>query len=248
MLSCRNNRRSVVQRWPAVPMAENATPRRVRFRSAVGDTMAALFPPSSSKLRPKRAATRGPTSRPMRVDPVADTSATLELSTRASPKARPPINSWLSPSGACPPAALKRAIARSIIAWAASADRLAFSDGFHTTALPQTSASAVFHDQTATGKLKADITPTTPKGCQVSIMRWLGRSEAIVYPYNCRERPTAKSQISIISCTSPAPSEITLPTSIDTRRPRSALWLRNSSAQSRTNSPRCGAGTVRQAR
>ena len=33
--------------------------------------MAALLPPSSSRLRPKRAATRGPTSRPIRVEPVA---------------------------------------------------------------------------------------------------------------------------------------------------------------------------------
>ncbi|MNT60518.1 hypothetical protein D3C72_1981040 [compost metagenome] len=57
-----------------------------------------------------------------------------------------------------------------------------FSDGFQTTELPQTIASAVFHDQTATGKLKAEMTPTTPSGCQVSIMRWPGRSVAIVRP------------------------------------------------------------------
>ena len=46
-----------------------------------------------------------------------------------------------------------------------------FSDGFQTTASPQTKASAAFHDHTATGKLKAEMTPTTPTGCQVSIMR-----------------------------------------------------------------------------
>ena len=34
-----------------------------------------------------------------------------------------------------------------------------FSDGFQTTLSPQTSASAPFHDQTATGKLKAEMTP-----------------------------------------------------------------------------------------
>lgn len=74
-----------------------------------------------------------------------------------------------------------------------------FSEGFQTTELPQTSASAVFHDHTATGKLNALITPTTPSGCQVSRMWWPGRSDAMVRPYNWRERPTAKSQISIIS-------------------------------------------------
>ena len=56
------------------------------------------------------------------------------------------------------------------------------SDGFHTTVSPQTSATAVFHDHTATGKLNALMTPTTPSGCQVSISRWPGRSEGIVCP------------------------------------------------------------------
>ena len=42
----------------------------------------------------------------------------------------------------------------------ASAVSGVFSDGFQTTESPQTSASAAFHDQTATGKLKAEMTPT----------------------------------------------------------------------------------------
>ena len=62
----------------------------------------------------------------------------------------------------------------------ASAVSGVISDGFQTTVSPHTRASAVFHDQTATGKLKAEMTPTTPSGCQVSISRWPGRSEAMV--------------------------------------------------------------------
>jgi len=57
-----------------------------------------------------------------------------------------------------------------------------FSDGFHTTEFPHTTASAKFHAQTATGKLNALMTPTTPSGCHVSLMRCPGRSEAIVRP------------------------------------------------------------------
>ena len=57
-----------------------------------------------------------------------------------------------------------------------------FSDGFQITGSPQTSASAAFQDQTATGKLKAEITAQGPIGCQVSIMRCPGRSEAMVSP------------------------------------------------------------------
>ena len=45
------------------------------------------------------------------------------------------------------------------MACTASAVSGVFSDGFHTTVSPQTRASAAFHDQTATGKLKAEMTP-----------------------------------------------------------------------------------------
>ena len=56
------------------------------------------------------------------------------------------------------------------------------SDGFHTTESPHTNASAAFHDHTATGKLNAEMTATGPAGCHCSIMRWPGRSDAIVRP------------------------------------------------------------------
>ena len=44
-------------------------------------------------------------------------------------------------------------------------------DGFQTTGSPQTIARAVFQLQTATGKLKAVMTPIGPSGCHVSIIR-----------------------------------------------------------------------------
>ncbi len=58
-------------------------PRTARSRSADGATMAALLPPSSSSSRPNRPATRGATARPMRVEPVALSSATRGSSTSA---------------------------------------------------------------------------------------------------------------------------------------------------------------------
>ena len=39
-----------------------------------------------------------------------------------------------------------------------------FSLGFQTHTSPQIQAREVFHAQTATGKLKAEIIPTIPKG------------------------------------------------------------------------------------
>ena len=85
-----------------------------------------------------------------------------------------------SPSGASP----KRAAARSNSAWVASATSGVFSEGFQTSEFPQTSASAAFQAQTATGKLKLVMIPTTPSGRQVSIIRWPRRSVAIVKPWS----------------------------------------------------------------
>ena len=119
------------------------------------------------------------------------------------------------------------------------------SDGFHTRVSPQTSAIAAFHDHTATGKLKAVMTPTTPSGCHVSISRCPGRSEAMVLPYSWRDSPTANSQMSIISCTSPRASEVIFPASMVTSAASSSLCSTSSSPSRATSAPRTGAGVVR---
>ena len=51
---------------------------------------------------------------------------------------------------------------------AATALRAAFEDGFQITVSPHTRAINAFQDHTATGKLKAVITPTGPSGCHCS--------------------------------------------------------------------------------
>ncbi len=89
------------------------------------------------------------------------------------------------------------------------------------------------------------MTAHGPIGCHVSISRWPGRSLAMVSPCSWRDSPTAKSQMSIISWTSPRPSERILPASIDTSSPRSALCSRSSSPRRWTRLPRTGAGVVR---
>src|SRR5688500_9735396 len=117
-----------------------------------------------------------------------------------------------------------------------------FSEGFHTTTSPHTNAIIAFHDQTATGKLNAEITPTIPSGCHCSYMRCIFLSECMVSPYNCRESPTAKSHMSIISCTSPQPSWRLFPISYETSLPSASLLRRKASPYCRTISPRLGAG------
>ena len=46
----------------------------------------------------------------------------------------------------------------------AIAQSITLEEGFHTTTSPQTMANIAFHAHTATGKLKAEITPTMPSG------------------------------------------------------------------------------------
>jgi hypothetical protein len=114
----------------------------------------------------------------MRQLPVALTSGTRRLSIRGSATRASPRRISSNPFGAPP----NRCDVRRRRAWQASAESGVFSDGFQITGSPQTMAMAKFQDHTATGKLNAVITPTTPRGCHVSIMRWPGRSEAIVRP------------------------------------------------------------------
>ena len=113
--------------------------------------------------RPKRAATRGPTwpahrrragRRDERDAVVVDQRLARGRGRRSARRDRS--------FGAAP----NSRAARSNRLCVASAVSGVFSDGFQTTVSPQTSASAAFHAQTATGKLNAEMTPTTPSGCQ----------------------------------------------------------------------------------
>ena len=60
-------------------------------------------------------------------------------------------------------------------------------------------------------------------------MRWCGRSEGSVSPPICRESPAANTHTSIISCTSPRPSERIFPASSVTSCASGSRFARNSS-------------------
>ena len=55
---------------------------------------------------------------------------------------------------------------------------------FQTTVFPQIREMAKFHPKTALGKLKAEMTPTVPRGFQTSIMKCSGLSELKTDPLN----------------------------------------------------------------
>ena len=54
-----------------------------------------------------------------------------------------------------------------------------------------TMARALFQPKTATGKLKAEMMPTVPRGFHISSRAWLGLSDGITLPSNILESPTA---------------------------------------------------------
>src|SRR3546814_4610923 len=102
------------------------------------------------RLRPPRST---------RTDTLFPYTTLFRSSTSCSPSSRPPMSRLARPFGASSPNPFTTL---STIAWTANAVSGAFSDGFQTTESPQTNASAEFQHQTATGKLKAEMTPTGP--------------------------------------------------------------------------------------
>src|SRR4030095_1906186 len=165
--SCTITRRVEVQRWPAVPTAPKKTDCVAMSMSALGATINALLPPISMIVRPNRPWTVLATFKPMLTEPVAETNGIRASSANFWPTVlRSPI-SRVKIAGSAPVSRQTR----SAIFVTAIAVSGVFSEGFQTVASPQTAASAAFHDQTATGKLNAVITATTPRGYNYYINR-----------------------------------------------------------------------------
>src|SRR5207247_10143960 len=109
----------------------------------------------------------------MLVEPVADTNGIRGSSVNFWPTVLRSPMSKLKIAGS---ASVSRQT-RSAIFVTAIAVSGVFSDGFQMVASPQTAARAAFQDQTATGKLNAVITATSPNGCHCSIKRWFFLSD-----------------------------------------------------------------------
>ena len=172
----------------------------VRSKSAEGQTIAALLPPSSNKFLPSLFATIGASALPISQLPVAENSAIPSSSANAIAASLPP--KLTKTKSLCSSAMLSHI---SLTRWAQPS---LWGLGFQIILLPHTAARQKFQPNTATGKLNAVTHPTTPKGCHISCSRWFGLSLGIVRPYSCLLKPVAKSHISMTSWTSPSPSEI----------------------------------------
>ena len=100
---------------------------------------------------------------PTAEEPVKDTRSTRGSSTKRVASATSSVLKRKKAGGKLP--ASRAALHRRCTATLASG---AFGDGFQTDTLPHTAAMNAFQDQTATGKLKALMMPTTPTGCHCS--------------------------------------------------------------------------------
>ena len=129
-------------------------------------------------LRPSLEATFAETFRPISVEPVAEISGTrLSLTSVSAISSLVPITRLNTPSGTLFPF-----MTFAMIRCRAIEHRGVLGLGFQIETFPQTAAIMAFHDQTATGKLKAEIMPTIPSGWYWSYMRCPGRSECMVEP------------------------------------------------------------------
>lgn len=108
---------------------------------------------------------------------------------------------------------------------------------FHIVRSPQIIAIPKFQQNTATGKLNAEITAIKPKGFHYSIMKWLGLSEGMTDPLIPLDIPQAISKISIASYTSPRPSDLIFPISKEIKAPKASFFFLNSSPNYLTISP-----------
>ena len=128
------------------------------------DTIIPLLPPNSYNALPILAETLGANALPISVDPVALNKLILLSSAIHSA-------SVLSPSTTCNKSLNLNQGSGKVFSTALSHATLqlsvtffALGEPFHTTLFPHTIAKQWFHAQTAQGKLKAVITPTTPNG------------------------------------------------------------------------------------
>ena len=124
----------------------------------------------------------------------------------------------------------------------AMAEAAAYSAGFQTTVLPVTSAGMTYQDGTATGKFPAVTTATVPTGTRNVNSCLSGISLGTVWPYSRRPSPRKKSQVSMISWTSPSASGYGLPSSRVTSRARASLLASTIRPIAATVRPRTGAG------
>jgi len=115
---------------------------------------------------------------------------------------------------------------------------------FQIVRSPQIIAIAIFQPATATGKLKAVITPIKPSGFHYSIMKWPGLSEGRTFPSIALDSPAARSHISMNSYTSPSPSMAILPISSDTNLAKADFFSLTAFPIYLTISPLRGAGVV----
>ena len=219
-----------MQRWPAVPTAPNSDGAQRQVQVGVvhhddGVVAAQLQERAAQPSAPRVSAT----CRPIAVEPVKrDQRHARGRRPGARRRSAPPPMTRLKIAGA---AVRPRAPRLQMLLHGDGAMSGVSGEGFQSTQSPHTAAIMAFQAQTATGKLKAVMTPTDAQRMPLLVhavaaaarSAWSGRRAGATG----RRRSRA---MSIISCTSPRPSARILPISSVTSAPSSSLCSRSSLA------------------
>src|SRR5215471_9222575 len=168
------------------------------------------------------------------VKPILSSVPARSACSSPSKVARPWANTMFSTPSGRPEAWIS---SKSAIAEAA-----AYSAGFQTTVLPVTRAGMTYQEGTPTGKFPSVTTGAIPTGTRKVNSCLSGISLGTVWPYSRRPSPRKKSQVSMISWTSPSASGYGLPSSRVTRRASASLLASTIRPIAATVRPRTGAG------
>lgn len=151
---------------PHVPTAAKVQAFKASSTLASSNTTVALFPPSSRIVFPNLFPTYCWTIFPILDEPVKDKSPTLLSLVIAIPISAPP---WIVVRTAGLILFFLNTSWMMLVVAMVTKDVVGAP--FQTKRFPQTKAIAAFHANTAQGKLKAEIIPTTPIGFQTYIMK-----------------------------------------------------------------------------
>ena len=227
-----------MQIWPWWNQAPNAAALAAASRSASSRMIRLLAPPSSSDTFLRCLPASSPMRRPTPGEPVKAIMGTFGSITRASPASALPGSTCSTPAGR-PASWNTRAMMKPPLAGVRTS-------GLSTTALPSARAGATERRLRISGKLKGEITPTTPCGTRRAIDRRPGVLGS-TWPCACIGRAAARRHSTTASRTSCWPLGMMPPVSRAIISASSSKCCSNSAAALSRRAARSRGGVAAQA-
>mmetsp|Transcript_26609 Transcript_26609/g.61142 ORF Transcript_26609/g.61142 Transcript_26609/m.61142 type:complete len:234 (-) Transcript_26609:550-1251(-) len=224
MFSWTYSRLMATQVWPLLKKAALNTPSAVAVMSTSSRTMAASFPPSSSRSRLKSRAQASITFLPTSVEPVNTTFRTSGCEVSTSPTFGTCVSGATTTFNT--PGGNKHRKSSPIL----RVVRGVCGAGFKTTVLPQASAAAVGFQPSTIGAFQGAMTVTTPKGQCLTTTRFSSSPSMSLSTVLSSDWPALSKQAAA-TCTSIRVSLIGRPLSLVCSVANASACSRNAAAQ-----------------